>query len=186
MSDSAPALEQGRHDRVGLVEDLGDDRLARAQVAQHVRVLRALTREEEGDLAGRAAAAEDAAWAEGDPGRDVVALEPAQRELGFGHQLRAVRVVDREPLGRAERGCARRRGREVSALAGLGERRAELVGQRRVVGGAEDERTTQRRFAGRAARRRAPAPPERLTPVPPERTPPAAPGRRSRSGGRCW
>ena len=70
-----PALEQRRHDGVGLVEEVGDHRLAPSQVGQHVGVLGALPGVEEGDLPGsRTAAAVDPAPAQCCPGGGVARL----------------------------------------------------------------------------------------------------------------
>ena len=107
---------------------------------------------EERDLARRAAAAVDAAHAQRRPDRRVAGLQRAQRHLGLGDEVGPVRVVDGDPLGRAQRGGARRGGIEVAALARLGQRRPQLVGERGLVGRAQHERAARRRLRAGARR----------------------------------
>ena len=150
---SAAALEQRRHDRVGLLEELGDDGLAPAQLGEHVRVLRALARVEERDLAGAAAAAVDAAGAQRRPGRR--GCPPA---------------APAAPAPPSPPGRGRRRSRSRSARARAAPRARAASGRGGVPGappparsrsalaspasslGAEHERAAQRRLRRRARR----------------------------------
>ena len=99
-----PALEQRRHDRVGLLEELGDHRLAPAQLGEHVRVLRALAGVEERHLA-RGCRCRGRCRARAAPARRPGCPPASARsaELRLRHQVGAVGVVDRDPLGRAQR-----------------------------------------------------------------------------------
>ncbi len=95
-------LEQRSHQRIGLLEQLRDDRLPPAQLGEHVRVLGALAGVQERHLAGTAAAAVDAARAQRRPRGGIARLQHAQRQLRLGHQVGRVGIVDRDPLGRAQ------------------------------------------------------------------------------------
>ena len=143
-------LDQRRHDGVGLVERRGDDRLDVAERRQHVGVLRALAGVEEGDLRRRAAAAEDAAPAQGLPAGRL--REGGERLLGLVGELVGVGVVDGDALGGAQVGLARRGGgRGVPGhRLGVGLQQARL--ERGLVVGAEDQGAAQRRL-GRPRRR---------------------------------
>ena len=129
-------VEQRPHDRVRLVERGGDDRLGPPQFGQHVRVLRALAGVQEGDLAGRAAAAEDPAAPAAPSMRPGCPTRCAFSACsGLGGQLARRR--------RSRCRCARRAPRS-SAAAGVG-------------GGASPDSTTRaagRRVPPRRPRRR--------------------------------
>ena len=153
-----PAVEQRSHHLVGLREDLGHQRLDSAQLGEHVRVLRALAGVEEGDLARRPAAPEDAPRPQRLPDAGSVRLQRLQRRLGLRGQLAGVPVVDRQPLGRAQR--RRVRGRRGGRAAGARplEGGAERRGDRRLVGAAHDEGAAHGglRLRDRRPRRRRP------------------------------
>ena len=158
----AAALEQRRHDASASSNSLGDDRLAPAQVREHVRVLRALAGVEERDLARGAAAAEDAARAQRRPSGGVARLQRLQRQLGLRDEVGAVGVVDRDPLRRAQRlGARTAPGRGAGPGA---PRRAPSAARWRAPPrrrGAEHERAAQRRLRRSAARAARRAPPTR-------------------------
>ena len=149
----AATLQQRSHDRIGLLEQLRDDGLPPAQLGEHVRVLGALAGVQERHLAGAAAAAVDAACAQRRPCGGVARLQHAQSQLRLRHQVGAVGVVDRDPLGRAQRVAAGRRRIEVASLACLRQLGAERVGEPRLVRRAEHERPAQRRLGRRGGLR---------------------------------
>ena len=143
----APA-EQRSHDRVGLVERRGDDRLRAPQLGEHVRVLRALAGVEERDLAGRAAAAEDPAALQRLPRRRVARLDRLQRGAGLGGQFAGVGVVDADPLGRGE--VLGRRGSGAGASPGSATARSRAA---RPASSAAPTRRAPRDARGRTRRR---------------------------------
>ena len=128
-----------------------DDRLVRAQLGEHVDVLRALAGVEERDLRGRSAADEDALRAQQLPHRRVVGAERA------GRPCRPSWPGRRRRRSRSPRGSRRGQGR-VRCRRGGGPPGGGLGGQRRqlgdhvgVVAAADHER---RRAGGPCARRR--------------------------------
>ena len=137
VGQAAP-LQQRRHDRVGLLEDLGHDRLTAAQVGEHVGVLGALARVEEGDLARRAAAAEDAA----------ARAAPARRR-GCRPAERAARSRPWPPARR------RRRSRSQSARASAAAPRSAARGPGGAPGAPRPARCAARWPAKPRRRRRA-------------------------------
>ena len=158
MSDSAPALQQRRHDRVGLVEDVGDDRLASAAARRSMfAYCEPWPVNRKATLPGAAAAAEDAAARAG-----------RSRRRRRRARARAARAPPSPPARRRPRSRSRsaRARASASALGGAGSRwrpwRASASAVRSslasagVVGRAEHERAAQRRLAA-AARRAAPA-----------------------------
>ena len=80
---------------VGLGQRLGADREVQRQLAQHAGVLRALSGEEDGELAGRSRA--DAVM-HARRQRPGVAAESRQREVELGHQVGAILGDDRDRL----------------------------------------------------------------------------------------
>ena len=139
-------VEQRRHHPIGFGEGLRDDRLALAQAPQHVRVLGALARVEEGHPGCGSAAAEDPLRAQGAPETRIVRIERPERALAACRQLSGVTEVDGETLRCAQRRLVGRGGPRGSARARLGDRRLEARPQGRDAGGAEDEGTARRRL----------------------------------------
>jgi hypothetical protein len=155
--------EDRLHLPVGLCERLGDDRLEVAEGAGHVHVLRALAREEEGDLRGGAAPAENALAPERAPGSGLSARERLERLLDLLGELLRRAEVDGDALGGPEVARARRGHGGGSALARLGLKSAEGRREGRRVGGADEGGAPERRLrleprTHAASRGRRPAP----------------------------
>ena len=144
-SDSARSPSSGAITRSADSNAVGDDRLAATQLAEHVRVLRALAGVHERDLSGSTGAAEDAARRERAPGGRRVAVERTQRQRGLLRELGRVAVVDRDPLGRAQVRLVGSAARGRLAAAGRLGHRAQAGGQATAVG---VRRPRARRAAG--------------------------------------
>jgi hypothetical protein len=139
-------VEQRRHHPIGFGEGLGDDRLALAQAPQHVRVLGALARVEEGHPGCGSAAAEDPLRAQGAPATRIARIERPERALAACRQLSGVTEIDGETLRCAQGRLVGRRRLRDSARARLGDRRLEARPQARNAAVAEDEGTARRRL----------------------------------------
>ncbi len=139
-------LEQGRHHPVRLAEDLGHPRLLLAEVPEHVGVLGALSRVEEGHASRRPPTAMDPLGADGAPHRRLVAVQGLAGALGPGGQLGGVAEVDGEPLGRAQVGRLGRGRRRGATGPGLGDQGVEALAQGRGALGPEHRCPAQGRL----------------------------------------
>ena len=79
----------------------------------------------------------------------VARLQHPQRQLRLRHEVGAVGVIDRDPLGRAQRVAAGRCRVEVAPLPRLRQLGPQRVGEPRLVRRAQHERTAQRRLRRR-------------------------------------
>ena len=140
------AAQQWGHHVVGLTERLGDDRLARAQLVEHVDVLRALTGVEERHLRGGAATDEHALLAQHPVDRRIVTGECPDGLVELGGEVSSVCEVDRKAhRGTTDRPVRARRSWGDARLR-VGERRTNLREQIGVVAAPEYERTARWRL----------------------------------------
>ena len=137
VTGDGPA-QDGGHDRVGFTEGFGHQRFDRAQVTQHVDVLRALPGEQEGHLAGLPAAAVDALHTQGLPAGGSVGFEGLEGFFGARDEFLQVLVIDHQPF----------------RLADLLRSWAGIFGQVRQLGVVEDLCQGQAQFRGRLAPRK--------------------------------
>ena len=152
----AAALEQRSHDRVGLLEQLRDHGLSPAQLGEHVRVLRALAGVQERDLAGAAAAAVDAACAQGRPGGGVARIAaPATRAPPSPPGLDRRRSRSRSARARAAHRCSGAVGSRWRPWRASASSVRSALASPASSGGAEHERAAQGRLAERARGARA-------------------------------
>ena len=136
--------QQRRHHVIRGHEPLGDDGFRRAQVAQHVDVLRALAGVHEGHGCGRPAAAEHTAAAQQRPHRRR--RERRQRPAGLVGKFGRIAEVDRESFGSCQCLGTRWLGRRSGARSGGRLHRTQLLDQFSDSGRAQHERTAQRRL----------------------------------------
>jgi hypothetical protein len=140
--------QQWRHDPVRLGERVRDHRFVQAEGLQHVDVLGALARVQEGDLGRGPPTDEHPAGAQRTPHRRVVGLQRLGRPARLVGQLGGIAVVDGDAQrcgqvgGEGTGRCGRvAGGRAIGDL-------AQPAGESRLVDGAGDERTPRRRLAG--------------------------------------
>ncbi len=142
--------QDGRHHAVALSKDLGDHRIGRGQLAPHVGILAALTREEEGYLARfGAAAAEDALALQRLPGRGVVKTGGLTRFAQPVEQLIGRAKVNDQALLRGQVGRGGRRDGRRPAIFDATPQRIEFILELNRRRRAHRQDTAQRRLGRR-------------------------------------
>jgi len=143
IAGQRPAKD-GRHHLVRFAECLADKGFHFPQIAQHVDVLRTLTRKQEGHLARSAAAAVNTVRRQRLPPGLRVVLKTGERFFGAFNQLTGVAEIDCQPLRHS---CLTGSGKLIfrkDALSGVFNRPQQRQAQFFPVRSPQEEQTTVR------------------------------------------
>ena len=140
------AIQERGHDPVGFAEGVCHDGLDVPESLEHVHVLGALPRKQEGDLAGGAPPQIDALVAQSPPPSFLARPQGLEGLLGQGREFRSVSVVDDETHRGPQLRFPRRAGHGCVACVGAGLHGTQLVRDLFFRRPTNDQSTPQRRL----------------------------------------